>query len=270
MTTPAPIDPAIICETILEEGKAYNIGHTILPSENTVADRLLVRRLELTDAYAELHEKLDPHPSALQVFLDLLLSTAAFWNPEANAEARDARERLEGLNEEIAEKAADLARLLDKRTDLHNSSGFYSSTHYHPLNLVEQAAADNYLYKSHIKKPLAALRGQYDLKYWPSISECLVVLSRDAEGAVVQASDPLTEAATRGQRKSLSDFVRALFASIEENSFRNHGFLTRSFRLSDASLASLVNCALDLGPDKIVDAAYIKRLRQRERTAVEA
>ncbi len=263
--TPATIAPSDICEAILQEGKAYNIEHKILPSENVVVDCLLARRIELTEAYAELHEKLGFRPPALKVFLDLLLSTAAFWNPERNAESRADRERLEAVNEEIAEKAAALARLLDERDDLHNSSGFYSSTHYHPLDLVEGASAENYLYKSYVQKPLAELRGRYDLKYWPSISKCLWVLSCDAEHSKVQASDPLTEAATRATRKSLADFFKALFASIEENSAHNYGFLPRDFRLTDASFASLVNCALDLGPDEIVDATYVKRLRQRER-----
>ncbi len=265
MTTPMTIDPTNICEAILQEGKVYNIEHKILPSENAVVDRLLARRIELTEVYAELHEKLAPRPPALKVFLDLLLSTAAFWNPERNAKARAGRERLEAVNEEIAEKAAALAGLLDERDDLHNSSGFYSSTHYHPLDLVEEASAENYLYQSYIQKPLAALCGQYDVKYWPSIGKCLRVLSRDAERSMVQASDPLTEAATRASRKSLADFFKALFASIKENSARNCSFLPRDFRLTDASLASLVNCALDLGPNERVDAAYVKRLRQRER-----
>jgi hypothetical protein len=131
--------------------------------------------------------------------------------------------------------------------------------------LVKEASADNYLYKSYVEEPLVALRGKYDFKYWPSISECLWVLSRDAETSKVQATDPLSEAATRATRKSLADFLKVLFVSIEENSAHNNGFLPRDFRLTDASLASIVNCALDLGPDGIVDAAYVKRLRQRER-----
>ncbi|WP_347554416.1 hypothetical protein [Robbsia sp. KACC 23696] len=82
MSSPQPTTPQAICENILIEGKRYNIEHEILPSENAVADRLLSRSLELKDAYEELHEKLHQHPPALKVFLDLLLSTAAFWSPE--------------------------------------------------------------------------------------------------------------------------------------------------------------------------------------------
>jgi hypothetical protein len=45
-----------------------------------------------------LYEKLQPHPPALKVFLDLLLSTAAFWSPEKIAQARVARDELYGVN----------------------------------------------------------------------------------------------------------------------------------------------------------------------------
>ena len=83
--------------------------------------------------------------------------------------------------------------------------------------------------------------------------------------ADTDATDPLTRAAASGSRGSRADFFKALFASIEENSVRNHGYLPHDFKLSDNALASLANCALDLGPDDLVDSAYVKRLRQRER-----
>ena len=88
MSSPQTTSPQQACEAILIEGKRYNIEHGILPSENAVADRLLARGVELREAYGVLYEKLLPRPPALKVFLDLLLSTAAFWSPEKIAEAR--------------------------------------------------------------------------------------------------------------------------------------------------------------------------------------
>ncbi|WP_043879230.1 hypothetical protein [Azorhizobium caulinodans] len=268
MTEQGTITPSQICERLLQKGKAYNIEHNILPSVNAVADRLLARGTELTDAYVELHEKLGSHPSALEVFLDQLLSTAAFWNRERTREARSDRERLQIINAEIAKISASLYSLIEERNDLHNRSSFRSDTYYHPLDLIEKAAAKNYLYHCHIRDSLATLRGRYDLKYWPSIGDCLLVLSRDAATSKVSASDPLTEAATQGKRGSLADFFKTLFVTIEQNKRRNAGFLPDDFRLTDASLASLVTCALDLDPDEVVDSAYVKRLRQRERERV--
>lgn len=254
-----------ICEDLLLEGKRYNNEHHILPSENAVADRLLARGIELQDAYEELHDKLHAHPPALEVFLGLVLSTAAFWNPEKMQEARAARGDLANVNQQIVRKAAELATLLEQRSDLHDTSGFSSDTHYHVCNVIEVASQHNYLYQSYVKEKLGALRGQFDLKYWPSLGEFLQELASDAERAVMEATDPLTAAATAATRPSKADFFKALFAAIEENSAESYGQLPRGFKLTDRTLASLANCALDLGPDDLVDDAYMKRLRQRER-----
>lgn len=266
MSAPQPATPQKICESILNEEKQYNIEHEILPSENAVVDRLLSRGLELKETYEELHEKLHKHPPALKVFLGLLLSTAAFWSPEKITKARSERADLANINQQIATKAAELAELLERRSDLHNTSGFSSSTHYHVCDVIEAACENNYLFQSYIKERLDALTGQFDLKYWPSLGELLQVIASDAEHASTEASDPLTAAATAAARPSRADFFKALFAAIEENSAENYGQLPRGFKLTDNTLASLANCVLDFGPDDLVDGAYVKRLRQRERS----
>lgn len=265
MQSSQPTNPRQICENLLMEGKRYNDERHILPSENAVADRLLSRGIEMKDVYEELHDKLHAHPPALQVFLGLLLSTAAFWNPDKIREARSARNDLANVNRQIARKAAELATLLEQRSDLHDTSGFSSDTHYHVGRVIEAASQNNYLFQSYVREKLAALRGQFDLKYWPSLGEFLRELASDAEKAVMEATDPLTAVATAATRSSQADFLKALFAAIEENSAENYGQLPRGFKLTDRTLASLANCALNLGPDDLVDDAYIKRFRQRER-----
>lgn len=257
--------PKQVCEHILFEEKRYNTEHHILPSEVAVADRLLSRGPELVEAYDELCSSLHVHPRALQAFLGLVLSTAAFWNPAKLAEARAARAELSDVNRQISEKAAELADLLRQRSDLHNTSGFCSETHYHICEVIEAAAKDNYRFTSYVEAPLKALRHQFDLKYWPTLTDCLQELAFDARVADMAASDPLTAAATAASRPSLADHFKALFAAIEENSAHNHGPLPRDLKVSDSTLASLVNSALDLGPDELVDGSYVKRLRQRVR-----
>ncbi|MCO8611361.1 hypothetical protein KGP95_09825 [Burkholderia multivorans] len=266
MSSPQPTTPQAICENILIEGKSYNIEHEILPSENAVADRLLSRGLELKDAYEELHEKLHQHPLALKVFLELLLSTAAFWNPEKITKARSERDDLANVNRQIASKAEELAELLERRSELHNTSGFSTSTHYHVCDVIEAACEKNYLFQSYVKERLDALTGQFDLKYWPSLGQFLQVIASDAEHASMEATDPLTAAATAATRPSRADFFKALFAAIEENGADNYGQLPKGFKLTDNTLASLANCVLDFGPDDLADSAYVKRLRQRERS----
>jgi len=265
MKTVAAIDPTKICEEVLLEGKTYNLEHNIWPSENVVIDRLFARRLELVDAYAEIHKKLHMRAYGIKSILDIVVSVAVLWNPDRVADSRNARERLEAVNGEIAERAAELAALLDERSEIGNTSGFASDTHYHIAEVIEAASADNGFFQYHLKEELLPLRSRYDLKYWPSLADIVRVIAQDANYADTDATDPLTQAAATGSRGSRADFFKALFASIEENSVRNHGYLPRDFKLSDNALASLANCALDLGPDDLVDSAYVKRLRQRER-----
>lgn len=254
-----------VCELVLHEEKRYNIERLILPSEVNIVDRLLARGPELVEAYEELYSKLFAHPGALQVFLGLLLSTTANWNLEKIAEARSARNDLAEVNHHISGMAEELASLLRRRSDIQNTSGFSSDTHYHVCEVIEAAANSNHLFKSYVHERLEALYTQFDLKYWPSLSDILQEIATDAEAAGVEASDPLTAAATAASRPSQADFFKALFAAMEENSARHYGQLPLDFRVTDNTLASLANCALDLGPDDLVDGPYVKRLRQRER-----
>jgi len=265
MATRSMTDPTQICEDILRADKAYNIEKAILPSENRIIDRLLDRRLELVDAYAEIHEKLHARPYGTQMMLGIITNVAAFWNPERVAEARDARDRLKQVNREIAELAMDLAGLLDERSEIGNTSGFASDTHYHIVDVIDAASSENYLYRWHLKEELKPLGSRYDLKYWPSLTEIVRVIGQDANFAGTGATDPLTRAATTGSRGSRADFFKALFELIKENGTASHGHIPRGFKLSDSTLASLANCSLDLGPNDMVDAAYVKRLRQRLR-----
>lgn len=179
--------------------------------------------------------------------------------------ARSTRSELADVNQQIATRAAELAELLERRSELHNCSGFSSNTHYHVCDVIEAASESNYLFNSWVKDRLAALSGQFDLKYWPSLRQFVDVIASDAHDASTEATDPLTAAGTEAARASRADFFKALFQAIDENSACNYGQLPAGFKLTDNTLASLRNCALDCGPDELVDGAYVKRLRQRER-----
>ncbi|MCA0048808.1 hypothetical protein LB577_17960 [Mesorhizobium sp. B283B1A] len=254
-----------ICEKILRKGIQYNVEHRILPSENAIAERLLSRRVELIDVYHELQEKLHDQYYALETFFGALLTAAAFWNPDKLDAARKGKERLEAVNRQIATRAAGLACLFDERSDLHNRSQFYTDTHYDVCGVIEAAARDNHLFNSWVREEFDGLSGRFDLKYWPTLGDFIRELAADANNAIALPSDPLTAAGTKASRPSLSDFFKAFFASIEENSSENHGPMPSSFKLTDSAYASLANSALGLPLKSIVDAGYVKRLRQRQR-----
>lgn len=104
------------------------------------------------------------------------------------------------------------------------------------------------------------------MRYWPTLESCLYELAFDANTAVSKASDPLTAAATEATRPSLTDFFKTLFAAIKENKTHGcYGQLLQNFNLSDNSLASLANCALNLSLDELKNSLYVRRLRQRLR-----
>jgi hypothetical protein len=212
-----------------------------------------------------LFSKLHDHPPALKVFFELLQNIAAFWSPKANLEARKKRDELIEVNRQIEESATELARLLSERTELQNHSGFSCDTHYHPVDVIHAAAKKNYGYEQWVKEKLESLTGQFDLKYWPSLSEVVQTIADDAARATPRPHDPITDAGTEGPRASLVDSFKAFFVALEESSTRNYGFLPSTFELTDRSVASLMSCALGLGPDETVDSTYVKGLRQRQR-----
>ncbi len=257
--------PQQICESLLLEEKRYNIEHNILRSENAIVDRLLARETEMKDVYAELHSKLHMHPQALQVFLGTILRTAAHWNPEKLEQARVVRTSLVEVNQQIARKAAELSVLLEQRSHLENTSSFSGDTHYDVVDVIEAASRDNHLFQTHVQEKLDAVRGQFDEKYWPSLAAFVQQLASDAEKAGIEATNPLTAAGTEAKRPSKADFFRVLFAAIKRASLSHGGQLPKDCLPTDRTLASLANCALDLDPDELVDADYVKVLRHRQR-----
>jgi hypothetical protein len=54
-----------------------------------------------------------------------------------------------------------------------------------------------------------------------------------------------------------------LIAAIKENTDSSYNLLPLEFELTDKAIAEIMNCALDLDVEELVDAAYIKRARQR-------
>ncbi|WP_221939151.1 hypothetical protein [Mycobacterium sp. KBS0706] len=246
---------------------AYNIKHKIYPSKNAIVERLLARRVEMEPVYAALHRKLSAPPSALSTFLDVVLATAAFWNSDRIAVARNTRTRLKAVNGLIAERADELAALLSERDRLYETSSFSTETEYHPIDVIDAAAAasGNYGYQSHVKDRLTRIRERFDLKYWPSLSELVAVIGDDAKGAGILAADPATAAAIDAPRASPVDFFRALFENIKLSSTVHGGSIPQGFRPTDESLATLANCALDLPCNRLATGDYVKRFRQRER-----
>ncbi|MDO6458966.1 hypothetical protein Q4560_15700 [Celeribacter halophilus] len=258
----------IECEKTLRSKRDYNTINNVWHRETEVIDRLIERKNELSSSYLEICEKLPPDTPAFGDFWGILLSVAAIWHPSELRKYRDMKKQLQSINEDISLKASELSDLLEKRSHIENTGPFGSNTHYHIVDVIDEACAENYRYISWVKDKLDALHKQFDMKYWPTLTDIMRVLSMDAYRAEVTPHDPITEASTASSRNSKSEFFRAFWAAVHEQSQANFGRIPNDFRLSDETIASLGNCALDLGPEQIVDGPYIKRLRQRDRDAL--
>lgn len=251
------------CEAILVENKNYNIEKSIWPTDVITINYLLTQSAAMKNAYEEL--------SVLSVqqraqFLDQLVGTLSFWSPENAIDMRAARNRLIDVNKKISALAKDLANLLEERSTLENTNPFSSNTHYHIANVIKEASRDNYHFQHFLAKPLEALAGQFDLKYWPYLPIVINEIAEDAAAAEIYATDPRTEAATSSNRSSKADFVRAFLSMIEELKSTPGLYFPRSFSLSDSAMADIdiVNVCLKLVADDLVDSAYVKNLRHRE------
>lgn len=266
----APTEAVQQCETLLRTMMEDLQAKRIWPNVCSIIDGMLKRRIELAGVYDEVHASLAQAPRALYMFWDVFLHAADGWNLKKNRAARRAREELVGVNRRISELADQLAALLDRRDTIHNYTGFRSNTQYHILDILHEASEHNGLYESYVKEDVERLQYQYDLKYWPPLSDVIQAIGTDAERAEVSATDPTTAAATESRRSGRSDFVRALLARLDDNRTGECGFIPNDFALSDSGMASLVNCGLDLASDELVDADFIKRFRQRQRQARKA
>lgn len=255
-------NPVEVCENLLFREKDYNTEHSILKSESAVADILLKQTKSMSSVYFELHKKLNE--TGIWTFLRGVLSVTAGWNPDNIKKSREGKKKLDDVNSAIAAKSAELVQLLIQREKLHGSTGFSSNTHYSVCSVIDKAAEGNAHFKLHIDKKLNELDG-FNSNYWPSIADVCNEISKDANAAEIYATDCITDAATSSSRNSLADYCKALIACIEQYSSRRGGHIIEGFKLTDESFATLVNCALELEPDEMIDAQYMKRLRQRLR-----
>lgn len=259
------MDSRTACENALREHKERNIELGVLSAHNIIIDRMLERHLELAEAYDEIYTELRGNSTSLFMFFDALLCITDQWSPEKVAESRAGRNDLKRVNSKIAKVAEELATLLDERESLNNHSGFYSDTHYDICQVIEDASAGNGFFNSQLKKPLSALKYQFDMKYWPNLAQCIRIISRDAEKPEIRPSNSTTAAAATGSRAGAADFFKAFVCRLKEEGHSNGTPFPRHLILTDATLASLANIALDRDADALFTSEYVKRWRQVER-----
>lgn len=252
-----------LCESVLNEILAYNREKCIWPNDVIVIERMLGRRAELANCYCEITEKLQGNRFRIFTVLDSLIGFPYLYGPESSDKARQDKERLVILNKEISELAFDLAELIEERTQLNEQSDYHSECPSDIVEIIDASATHNELYLSWVRRDLKALHSRFASRYWPSLSTIVATIGLDAQYNLPVPRNEVVVAATESSRPSKADQLRALVAGLQALSADDVHL--ESFQLSDEALASLGNCLFDLPPEEIVDATYIKRLRQRRR-----
>ena len=247
---------------LLEE-KLHNWQYSanpIWPLTWPVFNSLIERHDEMMAAYRESASRSCTRQQ-LWILLEQIIHAGSFGTGERFAQLRADHQKLTALNDDISEMSIRLAEMLERRSALIDESGHFHCERMHKLTeFIDDAGEGNGYYQFHLKSELQRFNS-FDLKYWPDIAD--IIRSLGMEEVEVTFADEATEAIINAHRPSMTDFFRKLFDNINEQKTGDYYALPRSFKLSDAALATICNITRDLPPDELIDGAYVKRTRRR-------
>jgi hypothetical protein len=106
-------------------------------SDIAVIDRILERYSELEPHINLMYQTLTI--PQMNRFIDLVIDAVALGNENEVEDVRTTPKELKAINDKIAKLAFELSNMLDKRTQLHESTSFTSNTHYALFKLIEDA-----------------------------------------------------------------------------------------------------------------------------------
>lgn len=253
--------PAVALATLKEKLYTWQApANPIWPSTWPIFNRLIERHDEMEAVYREIATS-GITRQQFWLLLEQIVHTGSFGTEQNHAVLRADYEVLTKLNDDISEMSIRLAEMLERRSALIDESGHLHCERRHKLTeFIDDAGEGNGHYQLYLKPELQRLNG-FDLKYWPGITG--IIRSLGMEEVEVTFADEATEAIINARRPSLTDFFRKLFDNINEQKTGYYYSLPRTFKLSDAALATICNITRNLPPDEIVDAAYVKRTRHR-------
>ncbi|MHA1053405.1 hypothetical protein [Enterobacter mori] len=229
------------------------------PSTWAVFNRLIGRHDEMASVYREISTS-SLTRQQLWVLLEQIIHAGSFGTDERFAKLRDDYQELITLNSDIRAMSQQLAEMLERRTELSGNGHFHCERMRKLTEFIDDAGEGNGHYQLHLKPELQRLNS-FDLKYWPDIAR--IIRSLGMEEIEVTFADEATRAIINARRPSRTDFFRELFDNINMQKTGGYSTLPRSFKLSDAALATICNITRDIPPNELVDAVYVKRTRHR-------
>ena len=229
-----------------------------------VLERLISRDTEMNQVWNDIARHALTREQCWNL-LEQIFFAGAYGTGEHHTRLKTDHSRLAVLNEGIAEKAAELGRMLTEREDILNRNKFDIEHTAHIVDLIDAASSQNGHYRSFLREKLHGLRTQFGCKYWPSLQQLLQVTAK--ENTVVAFMDRSDEAIAHARGAAVPDFLRRLFSNLHDirvmigDLRTEHIYLPTNFRLTDASLATLASVSLDLDEPVTVDS--VKMLRTR-------
>lgn len=256
------VDEAAAIALALLEEKLHNWQKTVPPSWPStwpVFNRLIERHDEMVWVYREIASS-SLSRQQLWVLLEQIIHAGSFGTDARFATLRDDHQELTALNDSISEMSIRLAEMLERRAELCENGHFGCDRMLKLTEFIDDAGEGNGHYQLCLKPELQRLNS-FDLKYWPDIAD--IIRSLGMEEVDITFADEATEAIINAHRPSMTDFFRKIFDNINEQKTGYYYSLPRTFKLSDAALATMCNITRDLPPDELTDAAYVKRTRHR-------
>lgn len=270
MKKPTPATDKVVAFLQAQRDDLARLG--IDHSKVAVIDRLLSLEDTLEEAWANLLEVCPvgyPRNSnweRWQHVVDLLVDVAIDYTPDKINAIRDDLRRISELNKSIADQAKELAKLLRKRDELRVHGDITVPGDHTPLDLLTRAAElkdprTGYLFAHHIAPTFNALRGQFDLKYWPTTASLFDAIVEAQCLSVPTARDKLAAAALQVNQLGVRNFMRALDLALSDLSHESR--VGTEIRLSAKAYAALCNALLGL--DGAIDSRGVITYRSYER-----
>lgn len=222
-------------------------------------------------AVRHIHTKLQRNEQRQRVFI-CLADTVAEWHPDRITHMRETQRRMDELNDEIGERARDLARLMETRSRIINEQCVGVAPGVGLWELLDEWAnqlpsktiegGDRYLYKSYLQPEIESLQYRFDGKYWPTMMDLLYALhylcANREMNSLQRQPDNITAAAVTGRENSLRTFIHCLIERFDNCTegesgqavrLSDFGMLPHGFKIGATDMAALLNVALERHED---------------------
>ncbi|MEZ8196862.1 hypothetical protein [Vibrio cortegadensis] len=249
-----------ICIAYIRKDIEHNEKNGILASLKPIQQRMIERKEELGRFFLETLQQIPEYK--LQLAMEIIPDSYFFWADGNTKKIREDYDAIIDLNETICRMAGQLSSILEERQELLEHSRFRVNCHYDILDIINDAGKNNYSFQNWVKNDLIKL-STFDSKYWPSTSDFLSSLSEINRDLDVEGADASIDAVVSQHRSSRQDTVILLLADIQKR--KRSARYPQTFRYSDGVIATIINIALNLPPQELLTAEYIKGVRQNLR-----